>query len=239
MTRVEKTSIWLYRGIWGVLAGWFKVPTAPATLPVIPGESLQSFRPSEGFLRYLKFKFWIALLFVDIALFIAWLSVVMARPAIGFWLAPLAVVVIVVPDIIAYVAIHLRYDTTWYVLSSRSLRIRRGIWVIHETTITFENIQNVSVDSGPLERWFGIANVIVDTAGGGPSKDKEGKPMANFHRGIVEGVENAEEIRDIVLSRVRRSKSSGLGDDVLTAHGWGTRHIGVLREIRDALQGKS
>jgi membrane protein YdbS with pleckstrin-like domain len=91
-----------------------------------------------------------------------------------------ALVVIVLPDIIAYVAIHLRYDTTWYVLSSRSLRIRRGVWVIHETTLTFENIQNVSVDSGPLEQWFGIANVMVDTAGGGLSKDKEGKPMTNL-----------------------------------------------------------
>jgi uncharacterized membrane protein YdbT with pleckstrin-like domain len=43
----------------------------------------------------------------------------------------------------AYIAIHLRYDTTWYVHGDRSLRIRRGIWVIHETTLTFENIQNV------------------------------------------------------------------------------------------------
>ena len=64
-------------------------------------------------------------------------------------------------------AMHLRYDTTWYVLTNRSLRIRRGIWMIHETTITYENVQNVSVNQGPLQRIFGIADVLVQTAGGG------------------------------------------------------------------------
>jgi membrane protein YdbS with pleckstrin-like domain len=111
-----------------------------------------------------------------------------AFPRAALWLAPVALAVAVVPDIVAYIAIHLRYDTTWYVLSRRSLRIRGGIWVIHEATITFENIQNVTVESGPIERWFGISNVIVDTAGGGQSsKDSEGKGKTNLHRGVISG----------------------------------------------------
>ena len=80
--------------------------------------------------------------------------------------------ILVAPDVIAYVAIHLRYDTTWYVLTDRSLRIRRGIWIIHETTISFENVQNVEVRQGPLQRYFGIADVIVQTAGGGARHSK-------------------------------------------------------------------
>jgi membrane protein YdbS with pleckstrin-like domain len=235
MSRVEKTSAWLYRGIWGVLTSWFRVPSAEPTLPVSPGEHLQSFRPSDGFLRYLKFRFWVALFLVDIALFMAWLSITVASLLIGLWLAPLAFALIVLPDIVAYVAIHLRYDTTWYVLTHRSLRIRRGIWAIHETTITFENIQNVTVESGPLERWFGIANVIVDTAGGAPAKTSHGGKKENYHEGRIEGVENAPEIRDLILNRVRQSRSSGLGDEHLPSPGWGTEHVRVLREIRDGL----
>src|SRR5690349_4882621 len=114
MSRVEKTSAWLYRGIWGVLTKWFRVPAAEPTLPVGPGEQLQSFRPSDGFLRYLKFQFWVALFIIDVALFVAWLIVTVAAPWLGVWLAPLALALIVLPDIVAYVAIHLRYDTTWY-----------------------------------------------------------------------------------------------------------------------------
>jgi hypothetical protein len=45
----------------------------------------------------------------------------------------------------------------------------------------------------------------------------------------------AEEFRNLILNRLRASRSSGLGDEVSTGHHWGVRHIAVLREIRDAL----
>jgi membrane protein YdbS with pleckstrin-like domain len=234
MTRLEASTEWLYRGIWHVLVKGFRVPDEAPSLPVTPGEHLESFRPSKSFLSYLKFKFWVVLLITDSALFIGWLILTIARPKIGFWLAPLAAIIIVLPDIVVYVAIHLRYDTTWYVLTHRSLRIRRGIWVIQETTITFENIQNVSVDSGPLERWFGIANVHVDTAGGGSSKTAHGGQTSNPHRGIIEGIDNASEIRDLILQRLRLSRSAGLGDET-SGHHWGPQYIAALRDIRNAL----
>ena len=236
MSRLERTTGWVYRGIWGVLTNWFRVPPEPPALPVAPGDHLQSFRPAEGFLRYLKFRFWVLLFVVDIALLIAWLAITAASVRIGLLLAPVALAVMVLPDIVAYAAIHLRYDTTWYVLTHRSMRIRRGIWVIQETTITFENIQNISVESGPLERWFGIANVIVDTAGGGPEKSSHGKVKENFHRGVIEGIDHPDEIRDLIMNRLRQSRTSGLGDEHATAPAWGTRHVAILREIRDSLQ---
>jgi len=238
MTRsLEEATAWVYRGVWGVLTKWFRVPHLPPALPVGPGEQLQSFRPSGGFLRYLKFKFWLALVLFDGIVFVVWLAAIAASPGLALLFGPIALIVAIVPDIIAYVAIHLRYDTTWYVLTNRSLRMRRGIWEIHETTITFENVQNVSIESGPLERFFGIANVIVDTAGGGSSaKDARGQAAANYHQGRIEGIDNASEIRTLVLSRVRQSRSAGLGDDAsLATTGWSEKHIAALREIRDSL----
>jgi len=145
---------------------------------------------------------------------------------------------VTVPLILGYLGIHLRYDTTWYVLSQRSLRIRSGIWTIGEATITFENIQNVTVESGPIERYFAIANVIVDTAGGSSGGGEHGKKGAsNLHRGILAGVSNAPEIRQLVLSRLSQSKVTGLGDEsLLPESGWKGEHLSVLREIRDALR---
>jgi hypothetical protein len=151
---VAQTTEWVYRGIWGVVTNWFRVPAGPPPLPLGAGSNAKSFRPSPGFLRYLKFQFWCLLLAFDIAVLAVSLVLAMRFPVIAPWLIPLALIVAVVPDIIAYVAIHLRYDTTWYITTDRSLRIRRGIWEIHETTITFENVQNVSVESGPIERFF-------------------------------------------------------------------------------------
>src|SRR6185503_2577754 len=98
------------------------------------------------------------------------------------------------------------------------LRIRRGIWVIRETTITFENVQNVEVAQGPVQRYFGIADVIVQTAGGGASKKSShgGERSSAAHVGILQGVDNADAVRDLILDRVRRSRTAGLGDEHAT-----------------------
>ena len=221
-----------------MLTRWFRVPSGPPSLPGNSDEGSRSFRPADGFLRYLKLKFWIVLVIVDVAIFAGWLALFVLRPKLAVWLAPVALVIAVVPDVISYIAIHLRYDTTWYVFTGRSLRIRRGIWAIHETTITFENIQNVAVSSGPLERYFGIANVTVDTAGGGqPHKEKSGHHAANYHQGLIEGIDNANEIRSQILARVRRSRVAGLGDEAGSTACWSHAHITLLREIRDLISG--
>jgi membrane protein YdbS with pleckstrin-like domain len=238
---IEEATRWIYSGIWGILVQWFRVPEEPPTLPTRPHERVESFRPSEGFLRYLKFQFWVVLLIFDGLILFGEAIILAVSPVAGMLLLLPALAIAILPDIVAYIAIHLRYDTTWYVMTDRSLRIRRGIWIIHETTITFENVQNVVVNQGPLQRIFGIADVRVDTAGGGGGSASagHGQQSTDAHKGIIEGVSNAHEIRDLILARLRRSKSAGLGDEVpeaprRTVADWSAEHIAALREIRDA-----
>ena len=138
--------------------------------------------------------------------------------------------------VLAYLVIHLRYDTMWYVFSDRSMRLRRGIWLIRESTITFENVQNVKVTQGPLQRWFGIANVVVETAGGGGAHAEPGGSFG-MHSGVIEGVAHATEIRDSIMSRVRLANTAGLGDESSESpaarRNWSASHLEVLKEIRD------
>jgi membrane protein YdbS with pleckstrin-like domain len=229
---------WLYRGVWGILTRWFRVPEHPPSLPTPAREQLKTFRPAGGYLRYLKLQFWLRVAGTSAGIVVAWTSITAVRPWLGAWLVPVALVLGTAPHAFAYLALHLQYDTTWYVLSERSLRIRSGIWTINEATITFENIQNVTVESGPLERWFGIGNVIVDTAGGSPGGGEgHGKKASNLHRGEISGVSNAAEIRQLILNRLSLSKASGLGDeDLQHTPGWSPEHLATLREIRDILR---
>jgi hypothetical protein len=125
------------------------------------------------------------------------------------------------------------------------MRIRRGIWIVSETTITYDNIQNVSVTQGPLQRYFGIANVVVQTAGGGGHAGPHGAGMST-HVGLLEGLTNAPEIRELIMLRARRAAGAGLGDDRTTderesqlrgaAGEFSPAHLQALREIRDALR---
>ena len=234
----DAAAAWIYRGVWASIVTWFRVPPYPPTLPSA-GEEVRSFRPARGFLQYLKFYFWLLLIPGDILPIGAWMAVAAALPGVGLALLPVLVAFVVLPDVIAYVAIHLRYDTTWYVLSDRSLRIRRGILTIHETTISFENVQNVEVRQGPLQRYFGIADVIVQTAGGGVSTEhSHGSSSSGAHRALLQGLDDAEAVRDAILERVRHLRSGGLGDEgpVARRHRTGAppaAHVAVLREIRD------
>lgn len=245
----QRASAWIYRGLWAALVHWFRVPGEPPTLPVRPGESITSFRPSQGFLRYLKFIFWLVLGLTDVAFAVIYIIAAAALCMNDLWwvsllLLPPTLFLIVAPDIVAYIAIHLRYDTTWYVLTERSIRIRRGIWIIHEVTITYENVQNVTVQQGPLQRYFGIAEVNIDTAGGGGgSSTGKGHGGAGVgHRGVIEGIDNAPQIRDLILARVRASTSAGLGDELhervqtFTGAGWRSEHLAALRSIREELR---
>jgi membrane protein YdbS with pleckstrin-like domain len=228
---VDKAADWVYRGLWKIISDCFRVPELPPTLPVNDGESLMSFHPSRGYLAYLKFYFWIALVAIDVAIFAAWLALFLAEPELGALLAVPALIVAVVPDVIAYIAIHLRYDTLWYVMSERSLRCRRGIWVILEHTITFENVQNVHVKRGPVQHLFGISDIIVETAGA--AEGEGGNVFAVGNKTIMEGIDNPQEIRERVMERIRASKGTGLGiePERRQSAAWRRPHVEALRDI--------
>lgn len=240
---VDAAAAWIYRGVWASVVALFRVPPHPPTLPVV-GESVRSLRPAPGYLLCLKFFFWLLLIPGDLIPIAAWVAIAVPFPALGVALAVPFLVLIVAPDVIAYIAIHLRYDTTWYVLTDRSLRIRRGILVIHETTISFENVQNVEVRQGPVQRYFGIADVIVQTAGGGGGGHGKGEASASpgAHVGMLQGLDDAGAVRDLILDRVRRTRSTGLGDERFSpppsastiGPALSPMHLAVLREISEA-----
>jgi membrane protein YdbS with pleckstrin-like domain len=236
---VHATCVWCYEGVWLVLTNWFRVPRQPPTLPAVDDSVVTSFRPSDNYLRYLKLFFWIGCVAIDIGLAILWIVIAIAVPLVGVLITPLMLFIMIIPDVVAYVAVHLKFDTTWYVLSDRSMRIRRGIWIIHETTITFENIQNVRLTQGPIERYFGFANLVVETAGGGASA--EGEAYGQAHHGVMVGLVNAPEVRDRIMAQVRQCQSVGLGDERRATGvskgtaGFSAGDVELLAEIRDEI----
>jgi uncharacterized membrane protein YdbT with pleckstrin-like domain len=110
--------------------------------------------------------------------------------------------------------VRLDYELRWYLVTDRSLRIRTGITTVRESTMSFANLQQVVVTQGPLQRLLGLADVRVQSAGGGGDHSAQGKNGAaeSLHTGIFHGVANADEIRDLILERLRLFRAAGLGD---------------------------
>lgn len=117
----------------------------------------------------------------------------------------------------SYAVVRLEFEQHWYIVTDRSLRIRTGLVSVKESTMSFANLQQVEMQQGPLQRLLGLADVHVQSAGGGSVHDKEGM-IDSLHTGIFHSVENAQEIRDLILERLRQFRQAGLGDPDDAAH---------------------
>ncbi len=110
-----------------------------------------------------------------------------------------------------FVALRLEYELHWYIVTDRSLRIRTGLLRLQESTMSFANLQQVEVQQGPLQRLLGIADLRVQSAGGSDSRSRE-QGHDSLHTGVFHSVDNASEIRDLILDRLRKFRETGLGD---------------------------
>lgn len=135
------------------------------------------------------------------------------------WVLPLVVILeifgvvfFVVQALVSYAVLRLDYEQRWYMVTDRSLRIRSGVWTVWEMTMSFANLQQVVVTQGPLQRWLGLADLKVESAGGGGAVAAGQHGTRSLHVGFFHGVGNAEEIRDLILARLREFRESGLGD---------------------------
>jgi membrane protein YdbS with pleckstrin-like domain len=114
---------------------------------------------------------------------------------------------------LTYAVRRLDYEMRWYLVTDRSLRLRHGVWKVSESTMSFANIQQVVVSQGPVQRLLGLADVKVKSAGGGGSADQHGQHKTDdMHSGLFHCVTNAEEIRNLILERLRLFREAGLGD---------------------------
>jgi len=133
----------------------------------------------------------------------------------------------------ALAVVRLDFDKRWYVITDRSLRVREGVFLVREATVTFANIQNISISQGPIQRALGIADLRVDTAGGGGAAQGQ-HAMQNLHTTWFRGVNNASEIRELMQKRLRQLKDAGLGDlEELAAADTPTVSADVLAALRE------
>jgi len=214
----------MYGFVKRIVLAALKVPPEPED-PMGDVDTLVVFRASPSFFKY-KLMFWIikntlgALGYIVVAGML--LASAFSGPkndGIGLVLplvvAGLLVVVYLVQLFISYVMLRLDYEMRWYKVTDRSLRIREGVMFVREMTMTFANIQNISVSQGPLQRLFGIADLRVETAGGGgaPAPQGDGQnALFSMHIGFFRGVDNVDKIKTLMIERLKKYRDAGLGD---------------------------
>lgn len=58
-----------------------------------------------------------------------------------------------------------RYNARGYQISADRLRVVRGLLFRSDTVVPFGRVQHIDVHQGPLDRFFGIATLMLHTAG--------------------------------------------------------------------------
>ena len=85
-----------------------------------------------------------------------------------------------------------RYSTMRYRFTDEGVSMRWGILFRREVIIQYARIQDIHLQSNIVERWLGLARVLVQTASGSSSAEM-----------TLEGLKEYEAVRDFLYARMR------------------------------------
>lgn len=114
----------------------------------------------------------------------------------------LAGICILVVIVIFLAWVQLYYESMWYELREDEMSWKRGIWFRTTGIVPYNRITNLDIRQGPVMRTLGISTLAIQTAG------YSGQAVPEIK---IEGVEDAEELREFIRSLVRDTASHGDG----------------------------
>lgn len=134
--------------------------------------------------------------------------------------------------VVALPLLIFRYHTLRYRFTDEGVHMQWGLLFRREVNLTYARIQDIHLRSGVVQRWLGLADVLVQTASGSALPEM-----------TIEGFKEYELIRDFFYARMRgtRGASKALADRVGAPAGGLVPEsdrdtVAVLREIRDELR---
>lgn len=104
---------------------------------------------------------------------------------------------LVIPPLFPFIApyYYFRYHTMRYKFTDEGISMSWGILFRRQIIINYARIQDIHLRSNLVERWFGLARVLVQTASG-----SSGAEMT------LEGFKEFEAVRDFLYSKMRGVK---------------------------------
>jgi hypothetical protein len=116
-----------------------------------------------------------------------------------------------------------RYYSLRYRFDEEGIHMRVGVLFRREVNLTYSRIQDIHLRSGLIQRWFGLANLEVQTASGSVGAEV-----------VIEGFKEFEAIRDFLYTRMRGGSKPAAAQAPLGRES--DDMLGLLRAIRDELK---
>jgi membrane protein YdbS with pleckstrin-like domain len=163
-----------------------------------------------------------------------WLPIVNRIMIIGnlVWLIPALIIVPIYVKRIEYSVISESGE------SMPEIYVKKGIFTITRKHVPFRTITNIASNIGLFDRFFGVGNVSIETAGYSGANQQGPEER-------LEGIIFHEEVRDFILQELRKFRNpyvtttepDGQSDEpVPRGPGLDDEILITLREIRDLLK---
>ena len=79
-----------------------------------------------------------------------------------------ALVALALLGLVAWLVVFLpwrRYSARGFAMQSDRLRVVKGILFRKDTVVPFSRVQHIDLERGPIERYYGLATLVLHTAG--------------------------------------------------------------------------
>ena len=131
--------------------------------------------------------------------------------------------------ILTVIWIQYFFETLKYEVDFESVKSQKGVFWKKSTTIPFRQITNVDITQGPIEGFFDISQVHVQTAGAGGQQGVRAEI-------VMLGLKSPAEIKETIMTRIKESKL-GLHGVTTTSGSAGVKKDNkVLKEILTELK---
>lgn len=118
------------------------------------------------------------------------------RPDKALWKYYLITLLAVPPMFPLFVVpMYFRYHTMKYRFSDDGISMSWGILFRREIIVNYARIQDIHLKSNIIERWLGLARILIQTASGSHSAEV-----------TIEGIKEFEVLRDYLYGRMRGVK---------------------------------
>jgi len=121
-----------------------------------------------------------------------------------------------------------------YVLEDDEIIVTKGVWWKTKSVVPYNRITNINIYQGPISRYHGLGKLSMQTAGfSGVSSSGHRTAEAEIF-----GIENFEEIKDMVMNFVKGMKIATAEGEVEVGPSKDTNEqiLQELRRIRKALE---
>ena len=182
-------------------------------IPPPPGKP-RIIRPSKNLLwknyllYFLVFIVFTAALLSIFAFFGSWVSSELAESQRDvlfqsfFWMGVIYMAIWFVITIFYVVGMHLYVKSMLFIVHGHEIVVHKGLINKSEKHVPYRTVTNISMNTGPFDRLFGIGSIEIQTAGGkGYSLDESAEEK-------LEGIKVYREVRDYILIQLRQFQAA-------------------------------